>query len=307
MPRPSEVHVDQALSNISVAYRNDRLIADALIPAVPVVRESDSYFIYSRDNLRLQQTRRADTAQSNVATWHATTSTYRLEEEALHDYVSDRMKANAEPALSLEVDTTEFLTDMIQIRKESDLASLMNTTTNWANSASLSAGLSWTSDTVTSNPIVIINSVSSVLATMGKLPNTIALHDRLFRGAQQHQSIRDYIKYTSADSVTPQMLARLFNVDTVLVAGGIYNNTAENVFTTTGLGFIWPQVAWVAYVERAPGLRKLSAMYKFTKTGSPWEVRRWREEDRKSDAIEVSTMYQFKVVASEAAYLLNIA
>lgn len=310
MPLMSEIHRDRALENISVMYKNDRLIADALVPSVGVTRESDIYYIYTKDHFRLPKSRRANKAESNRSTWHASTSSYLLQEEALHDFVSQRDRDNADAPIQPDIDTTEALTEQILIRKEYDLASLM-TTTNWANSASLSAGLNWSSNTAGSNPITIIDSVTSVIAqNSGKLPNKLVLSDVLFRKAKEHVSIVDHIKYTSADSVTPDMLARLFNVATVLVAGAIYNTGGEGV--ADSMSFIWPAVGcFLSYMEPSPGLRKVSAMYRFDKRSgtNSWLVTRWPEPRRGmgTEGIEVSTMYQYKPVATDCAYLLNIS
>jgi hypothetical protein len=309
MPLPGSIHRDRALENVSLLYQNDRLVADALVPAIPVTRESDVYYIYTKDHFRLAQTRRANKAESTVFTWNASTSTYRIEEEAVHDYVSQRDRDNADSPLSPEIDVTQALTEIIKIRREYDLANLM-TTTNWANSASLSTGLNWGLDTVTSNPIVTIDSVTSVIAMQSaKLPNKMVISDKLYRGARNHQNVIDRTKYTSKDSVTPDLLATLFGLQTVLVAGGIYNLGGNGV--ADSMTSIWPTVTcFLGYFEPAPGIRKVSAMYRFEKRSgaNPWVVRKWPEEKRGEGtvAVEVSTMYQFKPVATDCAYLLNI-
>lgn len=310
MPLMQEIHRDRALETVSVMYKNSRLIADALVPSVGVTRESDVYYVYTKDHFRLPASRRANRAESNRSTWHASTSTYQLQEEALHEFVSQRDRDNADSPIQPDIDTTEALTEQIKIRKEFDLANLM-TTTNWANSASLSAGINWSAQTAASNPILVIDSVTSVIAqSSGKLPNRMAIADTLFRRAKEHISILDHIKYTSADSVTPEILARLFNIEQVLVAGGIYNTGGEGI--ADSMQYIWPAVTcFLSYMETAPGLRKPSAMYRFDKrTGeNPWIVNRWPDPKRGmgTEGIEVSTMYQYKPVSTDCAYLLNVS
>ena len=46
MPEVSQVHIDAALSNVSVAYRNPAFVADAIAPPLAVRKQSDKYFIY---------------------------------------------------------------------------------------------------------------------------------------------------------------------------------------------------------------------------------------------------------------------
>jgi hypothetical protein len=309
MPLTGQVHIDRALANVSLMYTNDRLVADALVPAIGVTRESDRYYVYAKDAFRLSQTRRANRSESTVVDYNVSTSTYQVEEEALHGYVSQRDRDNSDSPLSPDIDLTQVLTEKIKLRREYDLAQMM-TTTNWANSASLSTGLNWGLDTVTSNPIVTIDSVTSVIAgTSGKLPNRMVISDKLYRGARNHQNVIDRTKYTSRDSVTPDLLATLFGVGTVLVAGGLRNQADEG--QADSMTAIWPSVTcFLGYFETAPGLRKVSTMYRFERQpgGNPWKVVRWPEPTRGegTEAIEVSTMYQFKPIATDCAYLLNI-
>jgi hypothetical protein len=309
MPLTGQIHRDRALENVSLLYTNDRLVADALVPAIPVTRESDVYYVYSKDSFRLSQTRRANRSESTAIDFNMSTSSYQIEEEALHGYVSQRDRDNTDSPLSPDIDLTQVLTEKIKLRREFDLASMM-TTTNWANAASLSTGLNWGLDTVTSNPIVTIDSVSSVIAgTSGKQPNRMVISDKLYRGARNHQNVIDRTKYTSRDSVTPDLLATMFGLDSVLVAGGLRNQADEG--QADSMTSIWPSVTcFLGYFEPAPGLRKVSAMYRFEKraSGNPWTVRKWPEESRGEGtvAIEVSTTYQFKSVCTDCAYLLNI-
>lgn len=305
MPSSQQIHRDRPLENISVAYKSERLIADRLAPRVPVVHESDTYFVYAKDSLTLPQTIRGNGASANEASWNISTSSYVLTQHALKGLVTDRDRSNADEAIRLDIDTTEYLTEKILMRKEIDLANIVTTAANWANATSLSSTLAWNQNTTLSNPIAYVDSACSVVASQsGKIPNTVVLNDPTFRAAKEHISIVDRIKYTSPDSVTDQILAKLFNVQQVLVAGGIQNTGQEG--QADSMGWIWTDMAFVAYIEQNPGLRKPSALYQFTKTefGNPYKVKRWREEEREGDFIEVSSLFQNKVVASDCAYII---
>ena len=69
MPQPtlSDVHVNAALTDISVAYiqNNENFIADKVFPMVPVVHKSDVYYVFSKDDfLRDDVQPRADASES---------------------------------------------------------------------------------------------------------------------------------------------------------------------------------------------------------------------------------------------------
>lgn len=54
MPKPSprDVHVNAPLTNISIAYIQNaqNFIADRVFPMIPVQKQSDRYFEYTRDD-----------------------------------------------------------------------------------------------------------------------------------------------------------------------------------------------------------------------------------------------------------------
>lgn len=307
MPLSKQIYVDKTLSNISLAYKATGLIADILSPRVPVMQETGLYFVYTKDSLILPETFRANGASSNESTFYMSTQSYSLHQHTLKELVTDRDRSNADPAIRLEADVTENLTEKILLRKEVDLATLCGSAANWANTTSLTSTFAWSANTTLSNPISFVDSAaSSVALHAGVLPNTVALDYRTFNAAKEHISVVDRIKYTSPDSVTAPMLAKLFNVDRVLVASGIRNTGQELVYTTTADAWIWTDMAFVAYIAPSPSLRTPSAIYQLTKNefGNPFKVKKWREEEREGDFVEVSTMYQHKVIASDAAYLI---
>jgi len=119
-PTKADVHVDAVLSGVSVMYKNDELIADSVMPVVPVKKESDKYYTYTR-NWRLPEAKRAAGAEAAEVEWNVSSATYTCEEYALKDLLPDRVRDNADKPLSMDVDTTENLTDLIQLlrRKKS--------------------------------------------------------------------------------------------------------------------------------------------------------------------------------------------
>ena len=48
-PTGSDVHVDSALSAISVGYQNSGYIADSIFPMVQSTKQSDKYYTWTKD------------------------------------------------------------------------------------------------------------------------------------------------------------------------------------------------------------------------------------------------------------------
>jgi len=305
MPLSKQIHIDKALEKISIAYLPQGFIADQVVPAVPVVKESDKYYIYDFGINRAEETLRASGTPANRATFNVSTSTYSLEEHALKEIITDRDKDNADKAINLEIDVTEALTRKILLRKEIEASSVLQSTSNYSNSASLTSTMAWTQNTTLSNPITQIESATSkIISSSGYKPNRLIIDYNTFSGAKVHTSIVDRVKYTSADSITEQMLAKLFDIEKVFVASAIEETAQEGL--TSSPGYIWTNTAVLGYFEPNPGLKKASAAYKFTKQagGAQYTVKKWRDEELSGVFVEVSTMFKFKPVATACAYLI---
>jgi hypothetical protein len=305
MPLSSHLHRDVALEGVSIAYKPDGLIAQEL-PQYPVARDSDVYYVYSKDTMTIPETIRQK-GQANRATWEVSTSSYLLQDHALMDLVYDSDRDNADKALKLDVDTVEFLTQKIALRYEKCAATLLFSDANWSNNVSLSAAGGFATNTT--NPINVIDTATSVIAQQsGLLPNTMVINYPTFLALKENTSTVDRVKYTSADSLSEGILAKLFNLQRILVARGVENTGEMGMAddTTTSQTWIWTNCAWVGYLNPTPGLKKASAMYTFRKNdGSPWKVTRWRDEEEEADAIRVQTKYQHKAVATSCGYLIE--
>src|SRR3990172_488979 len=226
MPYFNTTHLNQPLTNISVRYTWMEGIADQIFPEVPVRKEQDSYFVYSRDHLRLDETIRANRAKSNEVGFDFSTSTYTLEEHALSEMVSDRDRANADAPLNLDVDVTEDLTQRIMVRREAMVADLAFTTGTWSQNATVGSATAW--NTTASNPISdILTATASCLQNGFIMPNSVVLGWQAYALSKTNSATTDRVKYTSRESITPEILAGLFDVSTVLVGKTARVTSAE--------------------------------------------------------------------------------
>lgn len=299
MPFKSQLHVDTLLSNISVKYRSADFLAMKIFPEVPVVKDSDKYRIYAPD-FRLPQTLKANKGVAAQHYWEASTSSYILEDHALKDYVSDDDQDNFDLA-DLRADTVEELTDVILRRMEKSVFDLF-TTTNWSLGQSLAATGLWTLDTTQSNPIPVVDTgMSVVLQNSGFTPNFGVISYAGFIAAKNHQSLVDRIKYTQTALITEQLMGTLFGVPEFYVSKAQLD-TSDRGRTTT-VGAIFSDKCFFGYKPARPSPKQPSAGYIFRKNVPM--VRRWRDEERNAEAIEVRMKYSARVVASLSGYLIN--
>ena len=300
VPLRSQVHVDQLLSNVSVAYRNTRFIHDQAFPMVPVKKQSDLYRTYNR-NWQIPNTRRAIGGLAREHQFEIGTATYNLQKEALKSYVPDTAADNYD-ITDLRADTTIELTEKILMRKESDCAALF-TTTSFSLGASLAAGDTWV--TTTGNPIAQYDTAAAtIVGNSGVRPNYSILPLDSYNAAKNNAFVVDRVKYTSRD-LGPGIIAALLGVGEILVPDMYFDSGLYGASAATGaIQSIWKSdFAFLGYKPGAPGFFALSSGYMFQRA-KPL-VRRWREEEREADAIEVDCEYQFKIVASLTGYYIN--
>lgn len=297
MPNIGSIREDKLLGNLSAKYRNADFIADKVFPFVPVKKNSDVYRVYERQ-FRLPETDRAIGAESKQHNFLVSTGSYVLEKHGLKEYVADDIKDNYDIG-DLNADTVEELTDTILRRLEVSVLGLF-TTTNWSQNTSLAAAAAWSANTITSNPILPVDTATSqVLLNSGMKANIGMMAHSALEVTKNHQSILDRVKHTSAE-VTEKMLASLFGLEDIMISRAGIDSSAEGV--TNSLGYILGDVFWCGHRAR-PSLKSQGAGFIFRKN-KPL-VKRWREESRESDVIEVNMQYQAKIVSSLSGYLIK--
>lgn len=297
MPLVSQLHVDKLLGNISIKYQNQEYIADKVAPVVPVKLDSDLYRIWAR-NFRIPETRRADNAVAREHNFDVSTAGYLLEGHALKNYVGDEQADNYD-LTDLRSDMTEELTDVIMRMREKKVSDLF-TSTAWSLGVSLASGAAFSDNTTTSNPIPIFDTAATtIINNSGYQPNFGILPRNGFVSCKNHVSVLDRVKYTSKE-MTKEMLAALFNLEELLVPLTVVDTSALGA--AESLSAIYAH-AFVGYKPQSASMLKPSCMYIFEK--SMPRVRRWREEERKAEAIEVQMKFKPKVVASLTGYLIK--
>ena len=124
MPQPTmqSVHVNAALTQIATAYvqADDAYIADKVFPPVPVQHRSDVYFKYRKgDFFRDEAQIRADGTESAGSGWNMDQSSpYLAQVYALHKDIGPQVRANADPAIDLEVGATKMLMQKMKIKRD---------------------------------------------------------------------------------------------------------------------------------------------------------------------------------------------
>lgn len=317
-PTQSAVHTDAILTNISVAYmqQQDHFIAGKVFPVVPVQKQTDLYYIYTKNDwFRDEMARRADSTESAGSGYGLSTGSYRCDVWALHKDIGYQTRANTDSPLNPDRDATQFLTQRGLLRQEIQWVTDYFATSVWATDKAGGANggggdFTYWSDYTNSDPINDIEAgKETILSNTGFLPNTLTMGYQVFRKLKYHPDLVDRFKYTSPDQITEQMMASFFDLDNVYVAKAIKATNVEG--ETAAYSFTHGKHALLSYVNPNPGLLAPSAGYGFAWNGvsqglgTNIGVSRFYLPHIKSDRIEIELAFDNKVVATDLGYFFN--
>lgn len=324
MPAPSQsdLHVNVPLTNVSVAYMQsaDSYIADKVFPKVPVKKQSDLYWKYSKsDWRRTDVARRAPSTETPGVGWNVDTDSYFAHVYGVHKDIDDQLRANADSNFLLDRDSTEFVTNQLLLKRDIDWASTYFTNGVWDTEEDGNADFDKWSDAA-SDPI---NQVSQYVIDFRKetgfAPNIMVLGAEVMKALKNHPDIIDRIKYTQRGIVTEDLIATMFGVGEIYTsyatkATGPQKPDAAAQDAAASYEFINnAKSALLLYAPSAPSLMTPSAGYTFTWNGylggnsEGIKIKRFRMEHTASDRIEAEMTYDMKVVAPDLGiYLENV-
>lgn len=311
-PTATQAHLDSILTNMSVGYfqaRTNFVGLQAFGGPIPVKKKSDKYYKYQKDSfLRDEMQRRAPASESAGSGYGITTDNYSCDVFALHKDIADEDRENSDMPLDPDADATEFLTQKAMLNLEAGWVSAFFGTGKWA--TDVTPGVLW-STYATSDPLVDVHAGrQAVLASTGFEPNTLVLGYRVYNILREHPDFVDRIKYTSSDALSVEIMARLFDLERVLVAKAVKATAEENASSQT-YDFMHGKHALLAYVDPNPGIRRITSGATFMWTGvsqglgETVGITRERVPLKKADRLEIEVAYTHKVIASDLGYFFN--
>ena len=325
MPTISQIHIDQALTNLSVMYRNSAYVADQALPMLPVSKRSDKYFVYRKEDFmspspaggggQLASLRRPGTEAAEID-YGLSTQNYYAEEYAYRGFVADAEVAVADNPLQPDIDQSLQLTERLMLDNEISAANLITKRANFGaanKNALVTNTTSWAAYTsTTSNPFGDIKAGKlAVIKGIAREPNAMLLSVDAARTLADHPNVKDLVKYTHQDALTISGLPKVMRGLTV-IEGATQRNTAAEGAAYSGAN-LWQAddgtaLALIFYRPDAPSLRSVSLGYTFEApddaTGARGlAVRRWREEKRKGSMIEAAFLRDWRLIAVDGSGL----
>jgi hypothetical protein len=219
--------IQPELTAIAIGYRNTRLIADEVLPRVPVGKQEFKYLKYNlADGFTLPDTKVGRKSKPNEVEFSATEQTDSAEDFGLDDPIPQADIDNAPPNYDPVGRSVEGVTDLILLDREVRTANLVFNAANYgaANKTTLS-GTSQFNDFANSDPIAtIMNALDACIMR----PNIMTIGRAAFSTLVRHPKIVKAVLGNSGDSGIARRrdLAELFELEDVLV-GEAFLNTAR--------------------------------------------------------------------------------
>jgi Phage major capsid protein E len=325
MPNPaqSDLHVNAPLTNVSIAYIQDKskFVADKIFPKVPVQKQSDLYWKYSKSDWRKTEVRRRAPGTESAGTgWKFDTDSYFAHVYAVHKDVDDQIRANADSNFRLDSDATKFVTNQLLLSRDLDWYATYFKTGVWTGIGADQTGVAGTpganefkqwNDTG-SDPIGDVKKwFDDFEEQSGFRPNKAVFGVDTMRHLTQHPDLLDRIKYTQRGVVTEELVASLLGVDNVLVArttkvtGPEINDTDDQDAAAVYAFMANKKAAAFFYAPDSPSLMTPSAGYVFTWGGylggnsEGIRIKRFRMDNIAADRVEAEMTYDMKVVSAD--------
>lgn len=301
---PGDLHVDAALSQVSIDFRNDEFIADIVSPRIRVEKESDKYFVWGTEAFNNPTTIRAPKAAFARTEFSPSTASYACEEYGLEIPIDDRERRNADAGADIEIAAVEKATGIIMTGREKRLADLLTSTAYVTQNTTLSGTDQW-SDYANSDPVTDIDTARATIHAAGSPnPNLLVLGRAAFDVLKRHPSLLEAFKYNPRSGVvTEGMIAEFFGVERMLLGNARYKTSNEG--QADALGYVWGKNAILLYAPKTPSRYTPAATYSFVFTDRVVET--YREPEHSVTVVRVREEVAEKITSTACCYLIKDA
>lgn len=218
--------VDPYLTSIAISYVNGTMIADSVLPRVPVAKEEFRWWKYEKaDKFTVPDTKVGRKSKVHEIEFGATEDTAKTEDFGLDDPIplADITNAAGQPYDPL-ARSTENLADLIALDREQRVAALVNNPASYAgNTSDVAEG--W-SDFSASDPI---SDIMDAMDLMVMRPNIAVMGRAVFSTLRQHTKVVAAAfpvggNAAEGGQVSRDVLRQLLELDELLIGEGWINS-----------------------------------------------------------------------------------
>src|SRR5262245_13886544 len=300
LPTLSQVHIQSALTDLSIAYRqNQPAVADQLFPRVSVNKQANKYFIWDKGEMwRNEAKKRAPAADFARVGVRLSTDSYSCDQFALEYVLADEIVANADAGIEAESTATMYLVDQLNLQKDISFATdFFVSTAGWGSGTVSTAWDNVSSGTPVTNITSAVLTIKRALGASDQHRIIGLGGTKILNALITSDQVRDRTKYVQAGTYQglQAALAPVLNLDELIISTREYNTAKEG--RTASYSPVFDNDFLILAVPRAPGLLVPSAGYTFA-----WDeggrgdmyIEQYREEPKKSTVIRSVCYYDQK-------------
>lgn len=304
------------LTTLATGYRPVGLIGDQVFPVARHIMSSGKIPTYSKDSLRIYNSKRAATAKSNRITptpdgWLP----FACQEHDLalpldSQQIEELKKIPGDRQLTAMFDMQNRTRRRVQwnlaLGREQEIAQKVQNAANYTsgNTVTLTNGDCWSEDNSTPvNDIEVGREV--VREAIGMYPNTLVLGASAYKTLKFHNDYTDKMKLTNDKVVRPDLIANVHDLKRVIIGMSMYSNGG----TLTDL---WSDNALLCYIPdtETPDIEEPGFGYQvvpeYSSTPYPY-VDLFTEEGGKIINVRCTDKYDLLFTMSHAGYLIKNA
>ncbi len=307
------VHINAPLTNLARLYRPRGFIADQVCPFLPVVKESDLYYVFDQGPFFATDVEDLvpDRGKPRKIEFSHTTESYVAQKRELAWDISDRERSNADNQLNLERNKQNGVLGRLLLKRELRVAAQLRKTTNGGGlNLGAAAGAKWDAATTDYQDLAtdIMAGKTAVRQAIGGSPNVIVIPAAVAEG--MHKSLLfQVLQYTFGSERARNLIEQEFPVlppalfgMRVIVGGEIQNTAKEG--QTASYSDVWGEAVRMLYVTEGPALEEPSVAYTFV--SRQLQTRQWRDEEAEVDSFAVGFIIDdAKITAPDAGYEIS--
>ncbi|WP_368565498.1 hypothetical protein [Pseudoxanthomonas sp. UTMC 1351] len=302
--------LDPILSEHARGYVRPGNVAKKLFPVAFVKAYGGQVLEFGKEAFRRYNSKRAPGSATKRITFGYAGKPYAIVPKSLEALVPEENQNDAlqVPGVDLAADSVDVVLDVQELEHECECADIARNPANYdVNHLNVLVGPNrWTG--ANGDPTADIAAAKeAVRKSIGVRPNIVVLSATAFAACEFNPKILERIKYTGRDSVTTEILAKLWNIKEVVVAEAVSASGQNDDF-----GDVWGDDVIVAYVspEQSNGRRstaKPSYGYTYAITGMPSVNQPYYENNIKSWVYPVSNDATPVLSGMTAGYLIQNA
>jgi hypothetical protein len=317
---PSSVHIDQPLSNLTLAYVQEQtnFVADKVFPVVGVQRQSDKFYVYDRAGMNRSGNvkKLAPRTEVNRIGMAISNDSYYADVYGIGMDFDEQTLANEDAMLEIRSAGAQTLVNQVLIEREEQFATSFFSSGIWGID---NTPTNLWSDYTLSTPLTDVTAARRAmqLRSGGFKPNTMVIGKEVRDILVNHPDVLARLNggatVTNTALITDAKLAEIFEVENFYVMEAVKNGAVEGLAEANA--FIGGKNALLVHTPSTAGLMTPAAGMTFAWNNIPSvnnlgiTVESFSDDALKrqqvAEHIQVKMAYDMKVVGADLGYFFE--